>query len=285
MKILAMVGSYRKNGNSDILAKEALMGAEEVGAEVELLYLTDCRIGACQGYGLCLFNKEGCHQKDDVNAIWAKMAEADGVILSVPCYFLEATAAVKQLIDRAWVMAHRGTLRGKYASVMVPYATRGWIPYAMLQPNILVAILGFHVIHRAAFNVQGLAEVVHDEEALESARRIGGELCRAVADKDPTYRSEPGLCPICHDWNIRILKSRDAVECPTCGIRGRLSLQNGKIEVVFDEAALKDYRFDPVVSYNHFTYHIKPSRDYFLRTKDERKTRVGRYKRYPSREA
>ena len=64
-----------------------------------------------------------------------------------------------------------------------------------------------------------------------------------------------------------------------------MSVENGKIEVVFDEAALKDYRFDPVVSYNHFTYHIKPSRDYFLRTKDERKTRVGRYKRYPSREA
>ena len=194
MKILAMVGSYRKNGNSDILAKEALMGAEEAGAEVELLYLTDCRIGACQGYGLCLFNKEGCHQKDDVNAIWSKMAEADGVILSVPCYFLEATAAVKQLIDRAWVMAHRGTLRGKYASVMVPYATRGWIPYAMLQPNILFAILGFHVIHRAAFNVQGLAEVVHDEEALQSAR---GGSAASSAGPSPTKTRPIARSPAC----------------------------------------------------------------------------------------
>jgi len=285
MKILCLAGSYRKNGNSDILAKEALMAAEAAGAEIEFLRLTDYDIRACQGYGLCLFNKEGCHQKDDVNFIWSKMGEADGIILSVPCYFLEATAVVKQLIDRAWVMAHRGTLRGKYASVMIPYATRGWIPYAMIQPNILFAILGFHVIHRAEINVQGLAEVVHDDQALTDARRIGDELCRAIAHDDPTYRSDPGLCPICRDWNIRVLKNRSAVECPTCGIRGNLEMVDGKINVTFDEAALKDYRFDPETSYNHFTYHIKPSRDYFLRTKGERKEKVRTYKQYPGKGA
>lgn len=60
MKILGLLGSYRKNGNSDILAKEALMGAEEAGAQVEVLRLTDCRIQSCQGFGLCPFRKEGC---------------------------------------------------------------------------------------------------------------------------------------------------------------------------------------------------------------------------------
>jgi multimeric flavodoxin WrbA len=280
MKILALVGSYRKNGNSDIVAKEALMGAEEAGAEVELLHLTDHRIEACQGFGLCLFRKEGCHIKDDVKFIWSRIEAADGIILSVPCYFLESTAVLKQLIDRAWVLAHRGTFRGKYASVMVPYATRGWIPYAMLQPNIFFGILGFHVIHREAFNVQGLGEAVHDEAAIEKAHRVGKELARAALEKDPTYRSESGLCPICQDWNIRILKDRKAVECPTCGIRGVLKTRNGQIEVVFDERALADYRFDPVVGYNHFSYHIKPSKDYFLRTKDERKAKGARYKAY-----
>ncbi len=78
MKILALVGSYRRNGNSDILAKEALMGAEEAGAEVELLHLTDYKIEACQGFGLCLFRKEGCHIEDDVKEIWSKIEAADG---------------------------------------------------------------------------------------------------------------------------------------------------------------------------------------------------------------
>lgn len=284
MKILGLVGSYRRNGNSEILAKEALMGSEEAGAEVELLRLTDYRIEACQGFGLCLFRKEGCHIEDDVKFVWSKIDEADGILLSVPCYFLESTAVLKQLIDRAWLLAHRGTFRGKYASVIVPYATRGWIPYGMLQPNIFFGILGLKVIHRAAFNVQGLGEAVHDEEAIDKAHRIGKELARAVLDQDPTYRSEPGLCPICQDWNIRILKNRKAVECPTCGIRGMLKVRDGTIEVVFDERTIAEYRFHPEVGYNHFTYHIKPSRDYFLRTKEERKAKGKRYKDYLSEE-
>jgi hypothetical protein len=170
-------------------------------------------------------------------------------------------------------LAHRGTFRGKYASVMVPYATRGWIPYVMLQPNVFFGILGLKVIHRAAFNVQGLGEAVQDGEAIEKAHRIGKELARAVLDQDPTYRSEPGLCPICQDWTVRILKDRKAVECPTCGIRGELKVKDGTIEVVFDERAMAEYRFHPEVGYNHFTYHIKPSRDYFLRTKEDRKAK------------
>lgn len=280
MKILGMVGSYRKKGNSEILAKEALMGAEEAGAEVELLRMTDYQIEACQGFGLCLFREEGCHIDDGVKSIWSRIDEADGILLSVPCYFLESTAVLKQLIDRAWVLAHRGTFRGKYASVIVPYATRGWIPYAMLQPNIFCGILGLRVIHRAAFNIQGLGEAVHDGEMIKKAHRIGKELALAVKDNDPAYRSEPGLCPICQDWNIRVLKDRRFVECPTCGIRGMLTVKDGRIEVEFDEKAMTEYRFDPEVGYNHFTYHIKPSRDYYLRTKEERKARVRPYKEY-----
>ena len=56
-----------------------------------------------------------------------------------------------------------------------------------------------------------------------------------------------------------------------------------EMSVTFDKKAVSEYRFDPVVSYNHFTYHIKPSRDYFLRTKEERKTRTAPYKEYLKR--
>ena len=260
------------------------MGAEDAGAGVELVRLTDYRIQACQGFGLCLFRREGCHIEDDLKQIWSKIDQSSGIILSAPCYFLESTAVIKQLIDRSWVLAHRGNFRGKYASVIVPYATRGWIPYAMLQPNIFFGILGIHVIHREAFNVQGLGEAVHDETGIEKAHRIGLELAQAIRDQNPEYRSEPGVCPICHDWNIRILKDRKTVECPTCGIRGILHTHDGKVDVRFDARATAEYRFDPEVGYNHFTYHIKPSRDYYLRTKDERKARLDRYRDYLSEE-
>lgn len=56
MKVLGLVGSVRRLGNSEILTKEALMEAEQEGAEVEILRLTDYEVRACQGGGTCLFS-------------------------------------------------------------------------------------------------------------------------------------------------------------------------------------------------------------------------------------
>ena len=133
MKILALNGSFRKNGNTEILLKQALMGAESKGAQVEILRLTDHKIGPCRGCGLCLFRGNVCQVKDDdVSLIFSRIDECDGVILGSPCYFLELTAVVKQLIDRCWILGHKIGKVEKPATVIVPYATRGWIPYVFV---------------------------------------------------------------------------------------------------------------------------------------------------------
>jgi len=48
----------------------------------------------------------------------------------------------------------------------------------------------------------------------------------------------------------------------------------------FEKKAWADNRFRPDVGYNHYTYHIAPSKDYFLRTKEERKSKSQKYKEY-----
>ena len=281
MKILALNGSFRKNGNTEILLKQALMGAESEGAQVEILRLTDYKISPCRGCGLCLFRENVCQVKDDdVSFIFSKVKECDGVLLGSPCYFLELTAVIKQLIDRCWILGHQIGKIKKPATVIVPYATRGWIPYISAQSNILLNVMGLTKINEAAVCVQGISEVVLDQEALDVAYRMGREIAVAIGKKDFTYTGEEGVCPSCHDWLLRILKDRETVECPTCGIRGKLSMVNGKIRVKFEKKALKDNRFDPEASYNHFTYHIAPSKDYFLRTKEERKSKFPTYQEY-----
>jgi len=281
MKVLALNGSFRKNGNTEILLKQALMGAESEGAHVEILRLTDYKISPCRGCGLCLFRENVCQVKDDdVSFIFSKVKECDGVILGSPCYFLELTAVIKQLIDRCWILGHQVGKIKKPATVIVPYATRGWIPYISVQSNILLNVMGLTKINEAAICVQGISEVVLDQEALDLAYRMGREIAVAIRNTDFTYTGEEGVCPSCHDWLVRILKDRETVECPTCGVRGKLSMVNGKIRVKFDKKALKDNRFDPEASYNHFTYHIAPSKDYFLRTKEERKNKFPKYQEY-----
>jgi multimeric flavodoxin WrbA len=257
------------------------MGAESEGAQVEILRLTDYKIGPCRGCGLCLFRENVCQVKDDdVSFIFSKVGECDGVILGSPCYFLELTAVIKQLIDRCWILGHQIGKIKKPATVIIPYATRGWIPYISVQSNILLNVMGLTKINEAAICTQGISEVVLDQEAMDLAYRIGKEIAVAVREKELAYKGEEGVCPSCHDWLVRILKDRETVECPTCGVRGKLSMAGGKIRVKFDKKAWADNRFRPDVSYNHFNYHIAPSKDYFLRTKEERKSRSKKYQEY-----
>ena len=281
MKVLALNGSFRKNGNTEILLKQALLGAESEGAEVEILRLTDYKIEPCRGCGLCLFRENVCQvQDDDVSFIFSKVDGCDGMILGTPCYFLELTAVVKQLIDRCWILGHKIGKIKKPATVIIPYATRGWIPYVSVQSNILLSLMGLTKINEITVCTQGISEVVLDQDAMDLAYGLGKEIAVATREKDFIYKGEAGICPSCHDWLVRILKDNETVECPTCGVRGKLSIVNGKISVQFEEKAWTDSRFRPDVGYNHFTYHIAPSKDYFLRTKEERKIKTQKYKEY-----
>jgi multimeric flavodoxin WrbA len=280
MKILGLNGSERKLGNTEILVKEALMGAEEEGAQVEMLRLTDYKVLPCDGLAPCVFGNTGCNLKDDFNFIMDKIFETDGLVLGTPCYILESTAIMKQLIDRVFSINFRSKAKGKPAAIIVPYATRGWTPYAFLQPNILLLFLGMEVIDRVLIHTQAINEVVLYDKALVKARKMGREVAKAVKMGDTSYRGEPGICPICHDRVLRILRDEKTVECGICGIRGKIVVEEGKIRVHFDEEAILNQRFTTENIYRHFTYHIKPSRDYFARMRGITKERRERYRGY-----
>jgi len=82
MKLLAIVGSHRKNGNSYTLAKEAMKSAK---ADCEIIQLAEQKIEFCNMCGKC--ETQDCILKDDFNKILKKMKEADGIIFSFPKYF------------------------------------------------------------------------------------------------------------------------------------------------------------------------------------------------------
>jgi len=280
MKILGLNGSERKLGNTEILVKEALMGAEEEGAQVEMLRLTDYKVLPCDGLAPCVFGNARCNLQDDFNFIVDKIFESDGLVLGTPCYILESTAIIKQLIDRAFSVNYRSEARGKPATVIVPYATRGWTPYAFLQPNMLLLLLGMEVIDRALIHTQAMNEVVLYNKLLARARGMGREVAKAAKTGDTSYRGEPGICPICQDRVLRILRDDETVECGVCGIRGKIAVEGGKIRVRFAEDATINHRFTAENIYRHFTYHIKPSRDYFTKMKEITKEKRERYREY-----
>ncbi len=100
MKVLGILGSPRRGGNTDILLEEALRGAEEGGAEVDRIYVTEYSITPCKECHGC--DQTGqCVILDDMGKIYPKLLEADLIILASPIFFYGVTAWAKALIDRS----------------------------------------------------------------------------------------------------------------------------------------------------------------------------------------
>ena len=82
MRILGIMGSPRIGGNTDLLLNEALAGAQEQLAETERIVVDKLKIAPCREYYGCV--KDGnCVIKDDMDVIYTKLLEAEGIILAV----------------------------------------------------------------------------------------------------------------------------------------------------------------------------------------------------------
>ncbi len=100
MRILGIMGSPRIGGNTDLLLNEALKGAEGQGAETERIVVDRLKIAPCREYYGCL--KDGnCVIRDDMDAIYLQLLQADGIILASPMFFYGLTSQAKALIDRS----------------------------------------------------------------------------------------------------------------------------------------------------------------------------------------
>lgn len=125
MKILGLSFSPRKSGNTMILLSEALNGAKQEGAEIELYSVADKTIKPCDGCRSCY--KTGiCHIKDDMQGLCDKLIEADGIIFGTPIYFYSMTAQAKTVIDRTISLNRPDrSLANKVGGVIVVAGSQG----------------------------------------------------------------------------------------------------------------------------------------------------------------
>jgi len=111
LKVIGISASPRLNGNSDLLLRQALAGAESVGAQIEYLRLSDFKIAPCIECNSC-YKTGRCVVKDDYHIISAKMLDADRLIFATPIFFMTVCAQAKILIDRCQCLwAHKFVLK------------------------------------------------------------------------------------------------------------------------------------------------------------------------------
>ena len=106
MKVLAINGSPRKEGNTAALIKHVLAAVEKEGIETESISLAGKKLHGCIACFKCAENKDGqCAIKDDMNGLIEKMLEADAIVLGSPTYFANVSSEMKAVIDRAGLVS------------------------------------------------------------------------------------------------------------------------------------------------------------------------------------
>lgn len=139
MDIVALMGSPRKNSNTDILLDNMIKGAQEAGHNVSKYCVGDLNVEACKACGSCMAGND-CLLNDDGLTITHEIAEADRLIVATPIYYGHMTGSLKILIDRLFGITNNPliSLSGKVMLIFTHLGPEGYydsyIDLTKIQP-------------------------------------------------------------------------------------------------------------------------------------------------------
>ncbi|MBI4186669.1 MAG: flavodoxin family protein [Chloroflexi bacterium] len=176
MKVLGIVGSPRRGGNTEFITRHTLQAVEEEGVGTELITLAGLDIRPCNACMVCK-TEECCPIEDDLMPLYARMKEAAGIVLATPVYFGSATALLKALMERAGYLARNNGqgFGGKVGGPLV-VARRAGHNFAMSELTAWFQVLGFFIPGSSYWNIafgRDKGEVEKDEEGLTTAWNFG----------------------------------------------------------------------------------------------------------------
>ena len=179
MKVLGIACSPRKGGNTEIMMETALAGAHREGAETELWTAAGKDLKPCDGCETCIKKAGQCHIKDDMQELYTKILEADGLIFGSPSYFLSVTAQAKIVIDRLYALYMQYSLVNKVAGIISVAHSRG-------HDGVCIQFQGLteHCHMFLADFIFGFAndkgEVRKDEYAMKSSEELGKQVVALI---------------------------------------------------------------------------------------------------------
>ena len=193
IKVLGISASPRQNGNSDLLLKQALAGAQSANAQTEYIRLADLNIAPCVECNAC-YKTGKCRVDDDYQLISAKMLEADRLIFATPIFFMTVCAQAKLLIDRCQCLwAHKYVLkkpligtagrdRRAMAIAVGGSKSKKMFDSIRLTMKYYFDVLDMHYAANLFVNkMEEPAQIKNNPTAMKEALRLGAELIIAPA--------------------------------------------------------------------------------------------------------
>jgi multimeric flavodoxin WrbA len=104
-KVLILLGSPRKKGNSAILSARIAKGAGKAGAKVEKVFLHGLNIAPCKSCYACQKeNSKGCAIDDAMQEVYPKLLAAEAWVIATPVYWFTMSAQTKLFMDRCFAL-------------------------------------------------------------------------------------------------------------------------------------------------------------------------------------
>lgn len=177
MKVLAIVGSPRKENTYKLVEAVVEAIAKKKNVETELIHLVDFDIKHCSGCSDFCEKTGECNIQDDMQKLYSKLKEADVFIIGTPTYYWNVTGLVKDFIDRTIPLYHMESLKGKMGTAVAVSEEGG-------QELALSAISSFFELQNVK-QVGGIAIARGDkpvgEAELEMAKTLGERIASKFA--------------------------------------------------------------------------------------------------------
>lgn len=178
MKVIAINGSPKAEGNTFHALQLVCNELEKQGIETEIIHIGNKNIRGCIACGACAKNlNERCIIDDDVNEIIQKMKVADGILIGSPVYYASIAGTMKCFLDRAFytASANGGLFRHKVGASVVAVRRSGEVAtfdhlnhYFTIGEMFSASSNYWSVIHG---RMPG--EVLQDEEGVQTMRVLG----------------------------------------------------------------------------------------------------------------
>ena len=268
MKILG-ISLGTKNGNNDTMCRVALEAAKEKGAEIEFIHLMDWNIEYCSGCVACsrgLVMGKGmiCTRKDDFNALYEKIIDADGVLIVDPIFESGGTGLFHSITDRMGPGHDTGMLlmldgelkeQGKeglnprlFRQKAISFVGIGGSDWALRTETdhaMFAMSPGWKVVNNEYFS--WCKDVIMQDDKIARMREIACNLVDAAqyiidnnimipgSEDVDLWKGNEGGCPHCHGNNFYIFPGTNHAVCELCGLEGHLELIGGAMKLVNDE--------------------------------------------------
>ena len=228
-KVLGLIASYRKLGNSEIVTKAI---ARKMGEDwqLSLIRLPKLNIAPCRGCYACLIPDKECQIRDDVVWMLEQIKQADAVIMAAPNYALGPVGIVKMISDRVLQAAHYFHFFKQIpAAVILTLGLEKYNGLAQTSLCVQTASLGLNIVRVESFLGTHPGGAALDDSFDARVNGIARSLEAPGAEK-PSVAYQ---CPRCFSDLFRPHPD-GGLACAVCKSRAR---QNGRV--------LDFYFFDP----------------------------------------